>query len=167
MIKVLFVCLGNICRSPMAEAMFRDAVRREGLEKEIFVDSAGTGDWHVGQPPHKGTIEILNRNKISVEGLKARQIQHKDIEEFDYIIAMDSDNKKNIEYMKAKYSKARVEVLLDFVPHRKEKNVPDPYFTGNFQEVFDLLSEGCRNLLEHIKANDLNRKEGHANGEYK
>ncbi len=97
MIKVLFVCLGNICRSPMAEAVFRDLVKREGLEDKIKADSAGTGDWHIGNPPHKGTREILNENQISAEGLVARQIQSGDIEEFDYIIAMDRTNQNDIE----------------------------------------------------------------------
>ncbi len=162
MVKVLFVCLGNICRSPMAEAMFRHEVKREGLEKKIQVDSAGTGDWHVGQPPHHGTLQILEKYSISAEGLRARQIHKKDLDEFDYIIAMDSDNKRNIELLKTVYPKAKIEVLLDFVPDIQVKNVPDPYYTGNFEEVFDLVKQGCENLLEHIKTTDLNGKEGHA-----
>lgn len=161
MVKVLFVCLGNICRSPMAEAMFRHAVKREGLEEKIQVDSAGTGDWHVGQPPHQGTLKILEEYSISSEGLRARQIQEKDLDEFEYIIAMDSDNKRNIEMLKTVYPKAKIEVLLDFVPDVKVKNVPDPYYTGNFLEVFSLIEKGCKNLLEHIKTNDLNGKVGH------
>lgn len=155
MIRVLFVCLGNICRSPMAEAMFRDVVKREGLEDRILIDSAGTGNWHIGHPPHKGTLEILEKNKISCEGLKARQIQSRDLEEFDYIIAMDSDNKANIKVLKTANSKAKIEVLLDYVQHIENKNVPDPYYTGNFQEVYDLVKQGCENLMEHIKKTDL------------
>lgn len=165
MINVLFVCLGNICRSPMAEAVFREMVKREGLSELIHVDSAGTGDWHIGQPPHTGTKEILERNNITVNGLKARQIKSDDLEKFQYIIAMDSENKRNIEKLQAAFPKANVEVLLDFVPHIENKNVPDPYFTGNFQEVYDLVKEGCENLLMHIKATDINDKGGHNNGE--
>lgn len=156
MIKVLFVCLGNICRSPMAEAMFRDLVKREGLEQKIEVDSAGTGDWHIGQPPHKGTLEILKKNNIGAEGLKARQIESKDLEEFDYIIAMDSDNRANIEKLKAQYPKASIGILMDYVPHIKIKDVPDPYFTGNFTEVYELVEQGCKGLLAYIKTNHQN-----------
>lgn len=156
MIKVLFVCLGNICRSPMAEAMFRELVKREGLENKIEVDSAGTGDWHIGHPPHKGTVEILKKNNIGVEGLKARQIESRDLEDFDYVIAMDSDNVTNIGKLKSEYPKAVVKVLLDFVPHIKEKDVPDPYFTGNFEQVYNLVEQGSKGLLEYIKRNDLN-----------
>ncbi|MDZ5473532.1 low molecular weight protein-tyrosine-phosphatase [Bacillus sp. 31A1R] len=151
MIKVLFVCLGNICRSPMAEAMFRDTVKREGLEHKIIVDSAGTGDWHIGNPPHKGTQDILLKNNISFDGLKARQIVSTDLVEFDYIIAMDTENKKNIEKLKEANPKAEVLRLLDLLPHIVTKDVPDPYFTGNFQEVFDLLEQGCKQLLEITK----------------
>lgn len=155
MVKVLFVCLGNICRSPMAEAIFRNLVKREGLEKQIFVDSAGTGDWHIGQTPHKGTIDILSKNQISTEGLKARQIDTVDLEEFDYIIAMDADNKRNIEMLRAKAPKAKIDMLLNFAPHIPEKNVPDPYYTGNFDVVYDLVTEGCERVLAYIKEHDL------------
>lgn len=149
MVKVLFVCLGS--RSPMAEAMFRDLVKREGLEHNITVDSAGTGDWHIGKPPHKGTQEILLRNQISVEGLTARQIESKDLREFDYIIAMDAENKKNIEKLKAENPKSEVYRLLDLVKDSEVKDVPDPYFTGNFDEVYELVEKGCKELLNMIK----------------
>lgn len=151
MIKVLFVCLGNICRSPMAEAVFRDFVKREGLEDKIKTDSAGTGDWHIGKPPHKGTREILNQNQISTEGLAARQIQTRDIEEFDYIIAMDQANQNDIESLIQSQPKAKIMRLLDLSEQHKGKDVPDPYFTGNFEEVYDLVQDGCEELLKLIK----------------
>ncbi|MDQ0155564.1 low molecular weight protein-tyrosine-phosphatase [Robertmurraya andreesenii] len=166
MIKVLFVCLGNICRSPMAEAMFRDVVMKKKLEEQILVDSAGTGNWHIGQTPHKGTIEILEKYNISTKGLKARQIHARDIEEFEYIIAMDSNNKKDIEKLKAVFPKAKIKMLLDFVPDTENKDVPDPYFTGDFEEVYNLVKQGCEGLLEHIMANDLHDVGGKINGEY-
>ena len=100
MIHILFVCLGNICRSPMAEAIFREKVKKEGLADRIHVDSAGTGDWHIGKPPHQGTREILKANGISDEGLFARQIKTNDLNEYDYIIAMDTENVKNIKELR-------------------------------------------------------------------
>ncbi|WP_077210881.1 low molecular weight protein-tyrosine-phosphatase [Bacillus dakarensis] len=166
MIKVLFVCLGNICRSPMAEAMFRELVKKKGLEEQIYIDSAGTGNWHIGEPPHKGTVEILSKNNISVEGLKARQIQPQDLENFDYIIAMDADNRKNINMIKAAYPKADVSVLLEYVPEIADKDVPDPYFTGNFLEVYELVEKGCSALLSKIIAEHFKDKEGN-NGQSK
>lgn len=151
MIKVLFVCLGNICRSPMAEAVFRDLVKREGLEDKIFVDSAGTGGWHVGSSPHRGTREILDRYQISYEGLKARQIHKNDLSDFDYIIAMDGENLGNLRRMAGYNNTGEISRLMDFVPDADILDVPDPYYTGNFEEVYDMIVKGCKGLLQKIK----------------
>jgi len=97
MIKVLFVCLGNICRSPMAEAVFRHYVKEAGLADKIAVDSAGTGDWHTGSPPHRGTRNVLTANRISYEGITARQITPSDMKDSHYIIVMDEQNKRDVE----------------------------------------------------------------------
>ncbi|WP_028784888.1 low molecular weight protein-tyrosine-phosphatase [Thalassobacillus devorans] len=150
MIKVLFVCLGNICRSPMAEAIFRDLVKKEDLEKEITVDSAGVGHWHVGDLPHEGTRGVLDRYDISYEGMAARQIHEKDWDEFDYLIAMDAKNITDMAGIR-KSDEVTVARLLDFIPDSEVKDVPDPFFTGNFEYVYELISTGCRELLFKIK----------------
>ncbi|MGM9929033.1 MAG: low molecular weight protein-tyrosine-phosphatase [Bacillus sp. (in: firmicutes)] len=151
MIHVLFVCLGNICRSPMAEAIFRDMVKREGLEQQIMVDSAGTGDWHVGNAPHHGTRQLLDEKGISYEGIKARQIAPDDFHTFHYIIGMDESNMENMKKVQQGDTEAYVGRLLDLVPEALLKDVPDPYFTGNFDEVHDLVKEGCEQLLKKIR----------------
>ncbi|MFA8438606.1 low molecular weight protein-tyrosine-phosphatase [Pueribacillus sp. YX66] len=151
MIRVLFVCLGNICRSPMAEAVFRDLIRREGLQNKISVDSAGTGNWHIGNPPHKGTVTLLKQKSIPTEGMKARQIAREDGEIFDYILAMDSQNLHDLQKVIQPKEGSLVTRFLDLVEDAPFEDVPDPYFTGDFDEVYDLIIRGCKALLKRIK----------------
>lgn len=148
-VKVLFLCLGNICRSPMAEAVFRHMVAEKGLGNKIEIDSAGLGGWHVGERPHQGTLNILTQYGISHESLRSRQIQRSDIEQFDYIVAMDEDNLEGLKGLGA-FPGPRVFRLLDLVEDKQDKNVPDPYYKGNFDEVYDLVSVGCQRLLDKI-----------------
>lgn len=152
MIQVLFVCLGNICRSPMAEAVFRDLVKREGLQDKIFVDSAGTGNWHVGEPPHKGTLKVLKNKGISTDGMKARQIVREDGEKFHYILAMDRKNLRDLKKVVQEKDGVSIQLFLDLVDDVALQDVPDPYFTGNFDEVYELVIRGCEALLKKIKA---------------
>lgn len=151
MIRVLFVCLGNICRSPMAEAVFRDLVTKSNLDEQIEVDSAGTSDWHIGKIPHEGTREILDKYQISFAGMQARQLQKEDADNFQYIIVMDDSNKENALKICNSSSDDEIILLTDFLKDRTDTYVPDPYFTGDFDYTYDLVLEGCEQLLQHIK----------------
>ncbi|KEO82793.1 low molecular weight protein-tyrosine-phosphatase [Tumebacillus flagellatus] len=154
MIRVLFLCLGNICRSPMGEAVFRHLVQQEGLEREISVDSAGTGGWHAGERPHKGTLEILTRYQIPHDWMRARQLTKRDLSEFDYIVAMDADNLKNLQRL-GTLKPGQAFRLLDLVSDHPDGNVPDPWYTGDFDETYDLVTRGCLALLEKIRKERL------------
>jgi protein-tyrosine phosphatase len=149
MINVLFVCLGNICRSPMAEGVFRDFLKKENLSSKVSVDSAATSSWHIGSPPHKGTLAILKKYNISAQGLVGRQLTKEDFETFDYIIGMDESNVQNIFEITSKPKHPKIIRLLDLTQHNKD--VPDPYYTGDFEETYQLVSEGCQALLEKIR----------------
>jgi protein-tyrosine phosphatase len=131
----------------MAEAVFRSLVIEDGLSERIDVESAGTGNWHAGQPPHSGTIKILKTNSIDVGGKRARQIARSDFSEFDYIIAMDGENVDDI----AAVFGRKVPRLLEFAPRGSTLDVPDPYYTGGFDEVYRLVQAGCKGLLQHIR----------------
>ncbi len=150
-VRVLFVCLGNICRSPMAEAVFRHLVEEAGLSDEILIDSAGTGAWHVGQSAHHGTLNILRKNNIVHNG-RARQINRADFDQYDYILAMDEENLADLRAMKPAHSRAELGLFLeyagDLVPVHE---VPDPYYTGRFEEVYKLVHTGAEALLRHIR----------------
>ncbi|WP_182201472.1 low molecular weight protein-tyrosine-phosphatase [Paraliobacillus salinarum] len=151
MINVLFVCLGNICRSPMAEAVFRRLVEEEGIADKFHIDSAGIGDWHVGNPPHEGTRKILEQRNISYEGMQARQVVKADWEKFDYIVAMDQQNMHDLEAIEKEVEGVKVARLMDYVEKAEEENVPDPYFTKNFDYTYHLVDKGCKALLAEIK----------------
>jgi protein-tyrosine phosphatase len=148
-VSVLFVCLGNICRSPMAEAVFRHKVKEAGLDKSIDVDSAGTGSWHVGAPPHRGTRALLDSRKISHAGMVGRQIQRSDLADFDYILTMDEDNLRNVRSLGQ--ASAHLGPFLDYAPEMGTKNVPDPYETGNFEETHTLVDAASNGLLAAIR----------------
>lgn len=151
MISVLFVCLGNICRSPMAEAVFRHYVEKAGLENSIHIDSAGTGDWHVGNIPHIGTRTRLDQAGISHTGIRARQVAPSDFTYFDYIVAMDDSNFANLTRLAGR-SCSHLFRFVDFIPNTTYREIPDPYFTGDFEETFQLISTGCRELLHRIQS---------------
>jgi protein-tyrosine phosphatase len=151
-VSVLFVCLGNICRSPLAEGVFRDIVTAEDEESRFRVDSAGTGSWHVGDPPDPRSVSVARENGITLVG-RARRVVAADLREFDWVIAMDSSNLSTLERMAGDSATARLHLLREFDPQGDDMDVPDPYYGGEdgFQVVYDMVERSCRRLFDHIK----------------
>lgn len=153
MVSVCFVCLGNICRSPTAEGVFRSLVAEAGLEALIRIDSAGTAGYHAGDPPDPRARKAAARRGITVHG-QARQFLATDFGEFDYVLAMDGSNLANLEELYSEGVRAKLSLLRAFdATAPKHASVPDPYYGGDdgFDEVLDQCLRACRGLLEHIK----------------
>jgi protein-tyrosine phosphatase len=151
-IRVCFVCLGNICRSPTAEACFIDLVERAGLSSRFAIDSAGTGSWHVGEPAHAETRATAERRGIAVRSI-ARQFAPSDFAKLDYVVAMDLENQRNLLRMAPdEAARAKVHLFRDFDPASpKGQAVPDPYYEGCFDEVFDVCQAAAKGLLDHLR----------------
>ena len=130
-INVLFVCLGNICRSPMAEAVFRDLVKQQKLSDHFEIASAGIGDWHAGEPPHRGTRETLKRHGIEPNGLSAKHVTQAALDRADYVVAMDHENLADLRAWRIDHNK--LSRLLDYAPDVEVRDVPDPYYDGRFE----------------------------------
>ena len=151
-IRVLFVCLGNICRSPMAEGVFQKMVDNAELSDQISVDSAGTDSWHVGERAHWGTRHVLSQHDIDYNG-RARQVRPRDMDPDTYIIAMDGSNRSDL--LRLYGIQPRLYRLLDFASQSDARDVPDPYYTDNFEYVYQLVSDGCRGLLTEIREHEI------------
>ncbi len=146
-IKVVFICLGNICRSPMAEAVFQHLVQEQGLQDRFEITSAGTSSWHLGERPHSGTRQVLKAHEVQLNPEKrAQNVDLDKLDGYDYIIAMDRENAQEL----ALHGK-QVERLLEYAPEGYPLDVPDPYYTDRFEEVYQLVEAGARGLLEHIR----------------
>lgn len=150
--KVCFVCLGNICRSPTAEGIFRHLVRKEGLHEHFLIDSAGTSGWHTGERANSRSRQVAERRGVVLNS-RARQFEAADLEEFDLILAMDEQNYSDIvTLVNGDGQKEKVKMMREFDPNPGDGNVPDPYYGGmdGFDHVFDVLERSCRQLLDTL-----------------
>ena len=159
MVSVLFVCMGNICRSPIAQGVLENAIRDEGLEAEISVDSAGTGSWHVGEPPDARAQESAKRRGYELDSQRARRLEPEDCQRFDYILVMDEENYSKVSAL-CRRSGAEVRFLLDYAPDPPMREVPDPYYGGpeGFDHVLDLVESAVEGLLDDIRERHLRER---------
>ncbi len=155
MVRVLFVCMGNICRSPLAQGVLEEVLRREELEGEVFVASAGTGSWHVGEPPDERALSAASLRGLDISAQRARQLRLEDCENFDYILTMDKENYRAVTALCG--GSAVVRPFLDFATDAPEGEVPDPYYGGpdGFERVLDLVERASEGLLEDIRERHL------------
>jgi protein-tyrosine phosphatase len=146
--RILMVCLGNICRSPLAEGILKHKVRQNGLD--WTVDSAGTGSWHAGELPDRRSIAVARKYGVDITDQRARQFQAADFDRFDQILVMDTQNQRDV-LRQAQHDehRAKVQLILDFIYPGQDRSVPDPYYDDNgFEEVFGMLDAACDKLLK-------------------
>jgi protein-tyrosine phosphatase len=155
--RILFVCLGNICRSPLAEGVMRHLAAESGMDGRIQVDSAGTGAWHVGNPPDRRSLSVARKNGVPLEG-RARQVEAEDFTHFDLLVAMDRDNLRQLEALRDRAGGgAPVRLLREFDPEANgDLEVPDPYYGGRdgFDRVYEMVHRSCRSLLAALEEDD-------------
>ena len=151
--RILFVCMGNICRSPLAEGVFRHLLRQRGLEDKYAVDSAGTGGWHAGEPADQRMQATAARYGVALES-RARQISKTDFDQFDLILCADAENRENV--LRLGGSPERVRLLLEFDSQAPVREVPDPYYGGQdgFDQVYELVRQACEGLLDRLESAD-------------
>lgn len=152
-ITVLFVCMGNICRSPTAEAVFRHYVESAGLSEHILVDSAGTHDYHIGDPPDSRTQNAARQRGYDMSDLRGRQVEAGDFQRFDYVLAMDRTNLANLQSITPPDSNTQARLFLEYSRHHAEREVPDPYYGGaeGFERVLDMIEDAAQGLLQEIR----------------
>lgn len=155
MIRVLFVCLGNICRSPLAEAIFIKKVKEAGMETQFKSDSAGTSDFHIGELPDERTIKCAAKYNLPLNH-RGRQVNRTDFRDFEYILAMDDHNLRNLNNLKVRYGFAdkQIHLMRDFISETKGMPVPDPYYGGQegFEEIYRILDQALDSFLAQVKA---------------
>jgi protein-tyrosine phosphatase len=153
-VNVLFVCLGNICRSPTAEGVFRNLIRQHNLSEQIYIDSAGTSAYHLGEPPDQRAQAAAKARGIDLTNLRARQTGEDDFARFDYIIAMDNDNLVKLKRQCPAGFENRIRLFLEYAPGADRTDRPDPYTSDSqgFELVLDLIEQASQGLLEHIQS---------------
>ena len=152
-VRVLFVCLGNICRSPTAEAVFRDKIYKAGLQDRFYIDSAGTGDWHIGRSPDPRAQQHAAESGYDLSALIARQVSEADFPCFDYIFAMDQQNLMDLKAMQPADFGGQLSLLLDCDSSSEVREVPDPYYGGSdgFHQVIQLIEGACDSFIEELR----------------
>jgi protein-tyrosine phosphatase len=156
-VKVLFVCMGNICRSPTAEAVFRHYVEKAGLVEHIHIDSAGTHDYHIGDAPDVRTQRAAMQRGYDMSKLRGRQVEAGDFARFDYVLAMDEANLAILKRLRPRDAQSHLGLFLEFARRHAEREVPDPYYGGaeGFERVLDMVEDAADGLLQHIRSRHL------------